>query len=222
MKKVNIKVGDKMISDEFIKTSGFKGMIGEGAFDLAAGLPIQVGSFKAQQKTQKNLQSLATTYKQTTGDDLTKDLSKYKKERKGGLGQVVGLLGGTLLGSALGGKVGGKLAGKFLKNVPGKKVTSTLIGANTTKEFGEIVGSSLGSNVASFADTAYDKSLINKGRKKLQKDQSLDPNKKKLLNQALDLQEESSNKYNAVDTIDLFTSPLIQHGSSSLLRKFKK
>lgn len=211
-----------MIRDEFIKTSGFKGMLGEGAFDLAAGIPLQVGSFKAQKATQDKLTDLATTYKKTTGDDLTKDLGKYKKERKGGIGQIVGLLGGTLLGSAVGGKVGGKLAGKFLKNVPGKKVTSKLIGAKTSKEFGEIAGSSLGSNVVSYADTAYDKSLIRKGKKKLNADKNLDPNKKKMLNQALDLQRESSKKYDAVDTIDLFTSPMIQHGSTSLLKKIKK
>lgn len=231
MKKGNIKVSRKeekcfdtynnMIKKEFVKTAKSHGALMGGAADIMAGMPLQIGSIKSQQKTQQKLTDLNTVYQMTTGSDLIQDLSKYQKPRGGGILRSIGLIGGTLAGAALGGKVGGTIATKFMKDVPAKKITSKLIGAETTKQFGEIAGSSIGSNVASFTDTAIDKKSINRAKRNLAKDTNIDPVKKDLLNKALDLQRESARKYDVVDTIDLFSSPIIQSTTSKLVRRFK-
>lgn len=210
-----------MLKNEFIKTAKSRGSLMGGAADIMAGIPLQIGSIKSQQKTQQKLTDLNTIYQMTTGSDLVEDLSKYQKPRGGGIMRSIGLIGGTLAGAALGGKIGGKLIPKLIKKVPAKKVTSKLIGAETTKQFGEIAGSSVGSNVASFTDTAIDKRSINRAKRNLERDTNIDPVKKDLLNKALDLQRESAKKYDVVDTIDLFSSPIIQNTTFKLRSRFK-
>jgi len=215
-----------MLTEEFVKVAEPSGSkLLSGTADILAGIPITVGTMAAQKSTTKKMNELASQYYALTGTELTEDLGKYQKQRSGGLLRAGGLIAGTILGTALGGKLGaslgGKLSGKFPK-VPGGKVTTKLVGATTTKELGEIAGASLGSNVASFADTAMDMKSVKQAKKNLEKDTKIDPVKKEMLSQALELQRESNKKYNIADTIDLFTSPMLQHGANKFKLKLKK